>query len=295
VARNARDPRPRVAITTEPVALVRWRARAPRLAFTAITALFALIGFRAVLAGPPHATRLRHTASEASNFADVEGFAQAFARAWLSYDPANPDAHAQALTHFLGSDIDADAGLAPRGIRPTRVIWTAVTSDVATRADTRLVTVAAALDEPSPLRYVAVPVTRDHGGLVVDGYPSLVGPPRLARDHRAPEQNDVTDGALSVVVRRALTNYLRGSTQDLAADLDRSVQLSPPTERLALESVDSLTWAAPGVVDAQVVARGEERTTYTLRYELAVVRRDRWYVRSLNPAVGNAAEKGVTK
>ena len=40
----APEARPRVAVTTEPVALVRWRARAPRIVLGATLALFGLIG-----------------------------------------------------------------------------------------------------------------------------------------------------------------------------------------------------------------------------------------------------------
>ena len=156
-------------------------------------------------------------------------------------------------------------------------------------------TVAVAVAREGALRYLAVPVTRGRSGaLAVDAYPSLVGGPRLASDVQAGSQDDVGDAALAAVVKRALGNYLAGAGANLAADLDRGVQLSAPAEPLTLQGVDSLTWAGPGRVDAQLVARAAGGATYTLRYEVGVVRRDRWFVRGLNPAVQATAEKGAT-
>ena len=296
MARSAQPARPRVAVTTEPIGRVRARARAPRLAVFAVVGLFAVSGFVRTFIVRPHAVApATKVAAAPVARVDVNGFAQAFARAYLTIDRAQVDGHAEALRPFLGGDIDPDAGLSTDGRTTTRVTWTAAVGQDQVARDRTVVTVAAALDGQPQLHYVAVPVDRTgDGALVVDAFPSFVGPPRRATHFEAPNQEDVQDAALLAVSKRALANYLAGAAQNLSADLDRGVALSTPGERLALQGVDSTTWAGPGRVDVQLVARGAGGETYTLRYELAVVKRDRWYVRRLNPAVQAAAEKGAT-
>jgi hypothetical protein len=295
VARSAQAARPRVAATTEPIGRVRARARAPRLAVFALVGLFAVSGFVRTFIVRPHPVGPagKTTVAPAARV-DVNGFAQAFARAYLTVNAARVDGHAAALRPFLGGDVDPDAGFSTDGRTTQRVSWTAAVGQDQVAPNRTVVTVAVALDAQAPLRYLAVPVdrTRD-GALVIDAFPSFVGPPRRATHFRAPTQGDVQDAALLAVSKRALANYLAGAAQNLSADLDRGVALSTPGEGLALQSVDSTTWAGPGRVDVQLVARGEGDETYTLRYELAVVKRDRWYVRSLNPAVQVAVEKGA--
>ena len=296
MARNAQAARPRVAVTTEPVGRVRARARAPRLALYAVVGLFAVSGFvRTFIVRPQPPPAATKTSAAPSARVDVNGFAQAFARAYLTIDPERVDGHAESLRPFLGGDVDPDAGLSTDGRTAQRVTWTAAVGQDAAGPSRTVVTVAVALDGQAQLRYVAVPVDRaPDGALVIDAFPSFVGPPRRA-DHLQPaNQQDVEDPALLAVTKRALANARAGAAQNLSADLDRGVVLSTPGERLALQGVDSTTWAGPGRVDVQLVARGEGDETYTLRYELAVAKRDRWYVRSLNPAVEAAAEKGAT-
>jgi hypothetical protein len=296
VARSAQAARPRVAVTTEPIGRVRARARAPRVALYALVGLFAVSGFVRTFVVRPHAAAVATQAAAApAARVDVNGFAQAFARAYLTIDPQRVEDHAASLRPFLGGDVDTDAGLSTAARAAQRVTWTAaVGQDPAGHART-IVTVAVALDGETQLRYLAVPVDRARdGSLVVDAFPSFVGPPRRADHFQPANQQDVEDAALLAVCKRALANYMAGNAQNLSADLDRGVALSTPGERLALVSVDSTTWAGPGRVDVQLVARGSGGETYTLRYELGVAKRDRWYVRSLNPAVEATAEKGAT-
>ena len=294
MARSARAARPRVAVTTEPVGRVRARARAPRLALYALIGLFAVSGFvRTFIVRPQPAAA--KTSSAPSARVDVNGFAQAFARAYRTIDPQRAEDHAASLRPLLGGDVDPDGGLSTDARTAQRVTWTAAVGPDAAGPSRTIVTVAVGLDGQAQLRYLAVPVDRSRdGALTVDAFPSFVGPPRRA-DHVEPaNQQDVADAALLAVAKRALANYMAGNAQNLSADLDRGVALSTPSERLALQSVDSTTWAGPGRVDVQLVARGAGGETYTLRYELGVAKRDRWYVRSLNPAVQATAEKGAT-
>ena len=46
--------------------------------------------------------------------------------------------------------------------------------------------------------------------------------------------------------------------------------------------MQSVTWAAPRVVAVTVNAEGSDGASSVLRYELSVIRRDRWYVRAIS-------------
>lgn len=283
-----------VVIRQRHIALLRWQARAPRLAVFALVGLLALIGLRAVLTGTPGTLPRLRPAPAPRREADPGGFAEAFVRSYLTYDSAHQDAHASALRPFLVGDVDPDAGISPDPNSSSRVLWTAVAGETRNGPAHTLVTVATALSGQGSLTYVAVPIARKGpDGLVVDRYPALVGAPRVASGYQPPTESDISDPALAAVVKRALANYIAGATDNLHADLDRGATATPPPQRLELEGIDSITQAGPDRVAAQLVARSPRGDTYTLRYELAVVKRDRWYVRGLNPAVATAAEEGA--
>jgi hypothetical protein len=281
----------------ESLALVRARARAPKLVLFVFVAFFVALGLRSALAGPVPAPRVvRTTDPAAAAQVDVSGFAQAFARAFLSYDSSRPGLHQQQLVPYLAGLDDADAGFSVPNEGKRSVGWTAAVGAVPTDADTTLVTVAVAYDATAGLDYLAVPVTRLRSGeLAVASFPALVGPPRLAGAYRPPEGDDVSDPQLADVVRRALGNYLAGEGQNLAADLDRGAQVTLPPRALVLEDVSSLTSPGPGLVAATVAVHDGQRLSYSLRYELAVVKRDRWFVRAINPAVPRSTTKGVVR
>ncbi len=80
-----------------------------------------------------------------------------------------------------------------------------------------------------------------------------------------------------------MTNYLAGERTDLLADLDPAAVVSLPTAALEVRSLRSITKAAGDRVAVEVVAADEAGTQWTLRYELTVVHRDRWYVRAIEP------------
>ena len=106
-----------------------------------------------------------------------------------------------------------------------------------------------------------------------------------------PTEQDVDDPELRAVSERAVRNYLAGQRRNLAADLADGAIVALPSKRLTVESVESITWAAGRRVAVQVRASDAGSATWTLRYELAVVRRERWYVRSLHV---NPRSKGVS-
>ena len=267
------------------LAAARRRALLPRRLVCVCAAALSVAGVRAIVSGPvaPVAAAGGPRAAVASQ--PAAGFAEAFARAYLTWDALRPEAHAVALAPFLGPDLDVDAGL-PVPVRGrSRVTWTATVAQTPTDRGRTVVTVAAALVGRSRLSYLAVPVSTGGGGLAVADYPALVGRPAAAAIN-ARAGDDIDDQALATVVRRALSNYLSGETENLRADLLSGARLTPPAERLALDDVDSVQWAgrARGRVSAVVVARDPSGdVAYTLRYELRVARRDRWYVAEINP------------
>jgi hypothetical protein len=289
------DTPPRPVVRRESLVLVRARARAPKVVLLVLVVFLALLGLRVVLAGPPKAPLAPHQVDPLVGAqVDATGFAQGFARAYLSFDSAAPQLHQQALEPYISGLDDADAGFAVPTHGKRSVAWTAAVKAVQATPDTTLVTVAAAYDGSPRLDYLAVPVTRlASGQLAVANLPGLVGPPPLASSYQAPLGDDVEDAQLADVVKRSLSNYLGGARQNLAADLDRGAQVSLPPRPLRLEDVSSLTWLRPGVVVATVTAQDRQRLSFSLRYELAVVKRDRWFVSALNPAVPTT--KGVIR
>lgn len=266
---------------------IRWRARAPRLLVGSCIALLALAGLRGTLAP---AERETATAREAAG-PDLRAgaFAEAFARAYLTWEPDHPDSREQRLARFLSHEVDIDAGMTPDARRAQRVGWTAVAAE---RRGGSRTTVVVAVEANAKLIYLAVPVERDERGLLaVATYPALVGAPASDPDISAPSEQDVDDPELRAVSERAVRNYLAGQRRNLVADLADGAIVALPSKRLTVEGVDSITWAAGRRVAVQVSAGDAGSATWTLRYELTVVRRERWYVRALHV---NPRSKGVS-
>ena len=245
--------------------------------------LLAAVGVKATLA--PRAASTPAPRAPAAGVRDIteQGFAQAFARAYLSWDARNPDQHQRQVAAFLSDALDGDGGLQmpPRGEQ--QVLWSAAIQDQTDAHGDRLITVAA--QTTRQLLYLAVPVHRTRRGfLVVPRYPALVGPPVSDPGAAPAEERDVSDGALRAVAQRAVTNYLAGQRTNLLADLDPAAVVSLPTTVLDVRSVrvDHEGGATTGWP-----SRSRPPTTpasqWTLRYELTVVHRDRWYVRAIEP------------
>ncbi len=211
----------------------------------------------------------------------AEGFATLFARRYLTWDSASPAAHGQGLAGFVGGSVDPDAGLGvpPRGAE--RVGWAEIVQARTAGAGEHVYTVAADTGAASPT-YLSVDVVRDgSGALRLGRYPALVGPPLTLPAAGLGEVGvgDVSDPAVSVVVERSLRNYLAGSGQNLTADLAPGSAVTTPAERLTLDRVDQARVGAGGGVLATVSAHDAAGATYTLTYQLDLVRSaGRWLV-----------------
>ena len=110
----------------------------------------------------------------------AEGFAALFARGYLTWNAAEPQAHESALAAFVGPGIDPDAGLQPPSSGEQRVEWAEVVQErelTAARPGEHVYTVAAQTDDAG-LQYLTVSVVRTAGGsLALGGYPAFVGAP----------------------------------------------------------------------------------------------------------------------
>ena len=279
-ARHGADERAgngRVELVTRPAWRVTLAARAPRIVAGVLAAVVMVAGLRAIVAGPPAPPAAARPAPAPDQAA--ASFAEAFVRSYLSWDPARPDERERALARFASEGLDAGAGLEiPDGAAQT-VSWSAVVGSQPATRRRQLVTVAAVAGQRS--WYVAVPVTRDKRGyLAVAGYPALVGPPPVATGERASEEDEVADPQLRAVAQRAVRNYLAGERNNLLADLDPGAVVSLPRERARVLAVEEVTAAGRGRV-AVAVQASTAGARFTLRYELSVLRRERWYVRSI--------------
>jgi hypothetical protein len=225
----------------------------------------------------PAATAVRTTAPPDSA---AEAFAVLFARRYLTWNAAEPQASARALEPFLGAGMEADAGIELPAGGEQRVEWAEVVQAREPSSDDHVYTVAAQTDSAG-LLYLTVAVARTaSGSLALAGYPAFVGAPASGPAQPAVHLREVSDSSLATVVQRALRNYLAASSGELAADLASGAQVSLPGLPLTLESVQRLQWA-PGVdsVLATVAAQDARGVRYTLAYELDVVRaQGRWEV-----------------
>ncbi len=211
----------------------------------------------------------------------AEGFATLFARRYLSWDSVSPASHAVGLAGFVDGSIDPDAGLGLPARGGQRVGWTEVVQARAAGPGEHVYTVAADTGAASPT-YLSVDVVRDGSGdLRLGRYPALVGPP-LTRPAVGLDQvggGEVSDPAVSIVVERALRNYLAGSGQNLSADLAPGSAVTTPAQRLTLDRVDQARVGPDGGVLATVSAHDSAGATYTLTYQLDLLRSaGRWLV-----------------
>ncbi len=269
----------RVQSGWQSVRRARYGAAAPRRLATLVLFGFFAIGVRAAFFAPAAAAPPRPVSRGAD--APSEDFALQFARAYLSYDAADPGARERALAPFLSQGLAAGAGFTPAA-GAQRVLWAEVASDQRALAGGRVITVAAALSSRRLPVYLAITVRHEAGRpLELLGYPSLIGAPAVDDRFSPPARGAVTDPAVLKVVDRVLRNYLAGAAADLDADLTADATVTLPTVRLAVQSVDQTLWIAgpgSGAVLATVTAADPRGNTYTLTYELGIAYRERPYV-----------------
>lgn len=246
------------------------RARAPRILFTALVVILSLAGLKSIVSGAEAAPAEESSAGMVDQA--TEDFAMRFARAYLTYDVANPDLRERQLAAYVPDELDSNAGLTPaRGSQD--VEWMQVAQHQEALAGGVVIVVAAQLDTRKEPIYLAVPVERrPNDALQLVNYPSIVGPPTISRAP-APAFEEVDDPQLSATVERVVRNYVSLSSENLAADLAPDVEVSMPAEAMKVQSVVDVTWAStpdnPAVI-VTVEARDSLRALWTLAYEVGI-------------------------
>ena len=271
--------RTRVAQARRSARRSRLAARAPRHLAVAVLLVLLALGLRAIFFRED--ARSTVVGPRVSAEAPSEDLALRFARAYLTFDAADPVAREKALAPYLPDSVAADGGFsATHGSR--RVLWEDVASDQKSLAGGRVITVAAALSGATSPVFLAVTVRHESGRpLSLVGYPSLVGAPATTTSAAEPSRQAVSDRAVTEVVERVLGNYLAGSAPELRADLTADADVTLPTVALRVQEVRAIDWIAgpgSGAVLATVVAEEPGGDTYTLTYELGIAWRERPYV-----------------
>ncbi len=288
---NARaHARTRVTIGSKPLWQIRVAREWPRYLLSAV-AVVGLVASARFAIDPPRPVIPRTAPAPAPPDLAAEGFASQFARGYLTWNAAEPQAHERALAAYAGPGIEPGAGLQPPASGEQRVEWTEVVQERELEPahpaspDEHVYTIAAQTDDAG-LQYLTVPVLRTAGGsLALGGYPAFVGAPASGPVQAQAQTHlrEVSEPALATVVDRALRNYLSASGSELAADLSSQARVSLPAQALSLESVQRLDWASgPGAVLAVVQAQDARGARYTLAYELDVARvQGRWEVSAI--------------
>ena len=272
--------RPTVRIKTHPMWRIRLVHDLPRYLLAAVAAAGLAASARIAIAPPrPVAENASSVAPAAPNLA-AEGYASLFARRYLTWNAADPQATEKALEGFAGPGMEPDAGLQLPPTGSQAVEWDEVVQQREPAPGQYVYTVAAQTDTAGIL-YLTVSVVRAaNGGIALGGYPALVGAP-TARPAQLPQHlREVSEPALATVVERALRNYLAASTAELASDLANGAHVSLPAEPLSLDTVQRLDWSAEGsAVLAVVQAQDSRGVRYTLAYEMDVARdQGRWEI-----------------
>jgi len=274
------QPRAKVTIASRALWRMRLARGLPRylLCVASIAGLAASARF-AIAPPTPHVTEAAASVPAAPEAA-AEAYAVLFARRYLTWSSAEPQASARALEPFLGASMEADAGLELPAGGEQRVEWAEAVQARDPSPGVHVYTVAAQTDTAG-LLYLTVTVARTAGGaLALAGYPAFVGAPAAGPAQLPRRMREVSDPSLTTVVQRALRNYLAASSGELAADLAGGARVSLPGLPLTLDSLQRLDWApGPDSVLATVVAQDARGVRYTLAYELDVLREQgRWEI-----------------
>ncbi len=271
--------RPSVLIERRPL----WRIRLAREMWRYLLYALSVVGLvasaRFAISPPQSAAPLAARPAPAQPDRAAEGYAVLFARRYLTWNAAEPQANARGLEAFAGPGMEADGGLQLPAAGQQRVEWAEVVQAREPVLGTHVYTVAAQT-EPAGLLYLTVGVLRTAAGrLALAGYPAFVGAPASVPAPPSPQLREVREPALETVVQRALRNYLAASPGELAADLTGAARVSLPAMPLSLESVQRLDWCDGRSVAAVVEAGDGRGVQYTLAYELDVVREQgRWEI-----------------
>jgi hypothetical protein len=271
--------RARVSVSAKPLWRMRLGRELPRYLLCALSLAGLAASARFAIA-PPRPPALATPARTPPPDRAAEGYASLFARRYLTWEAAEPQASQQALASFAGPGMEASAGLELPQTGEQRVEWVEVVQEREPAPGEHVYTLAAQTDTAGLLYLTVSVIRRSDGSLVLGGYPAFVGAPASAPAAAPAHLREVADTALDTVVERALRNYLDASAGELAADLTSGARVSLPAMALSLQSVQRVDWSpGGGSVIAVVQARDRRGAQYTLGYEIDVSREQgRWEI-----------------
>jgi hypothetical protein len=269
-----------VSIRTRPLWRIRLARELPRHLLCALSVAGLAASARFAIA-PPRPAAIRVVSSSSSRpDPGAVSYAALFARRYLAWNAAEPEASRRALEEFAEPGMEPEAGLRPPSNGEQRVEWAEVVQEREPVPGEHVYTVAAQTSTAG-LVYLTVSVAREpDGSLALVGYPAFVGAPAIGQAQAQAHLREVQEPELRTVVERALRNYLAGSESELQADLASGARVSLPHIGLSLQSLQRLDWAAGADAVVAVVQAEEGRGgQYTLAYELDVTRtQGRWEV-----------------
>jgi len=272
-----------VTVTAKPLWRLRLARELPRYLVCGLSLAGMLASVRFAIAPPQSGAVSARVAAPVADLA-AEGYAQQFARAYLTWESGDPEAHRVALATFIGPGMEPGAGLQPPASGEEQVQWTEIVQERPVTAGEHVYTVAAQTDSAG-LVYLSVTIARTpEGALQLVGYPALVGAPDSVPANAEAGLREVDEPALAAVVERALRNYLASLGGELAADLAAGAHVSLPARPLSLEGLQRLDWSPEGgdAVSAVVQAEDARGVRYTLAYTLDMTRvADRWEVAAI--------------
>jgi hypothetical protein len=265
---------------------------AGRVLVWALLVLLLVRGTADVLADDARPARVDRSARPVAVWPDerARAFAAGFARAYMSFSPKRRAQYVRGLSRFMAPELVA--GAAPQFAGEQLVVHAAAAGSTSLGPDRALITVAVGVSGSPSVQHLAVPVSRDErGGLVVDELPSLVpGPPKARPEWpvSAPLTGPDRDAIEDVAVR-FFRAYLAGDAAGLEYLVPAAVRIAPVSPPLALVDVDSIAELGEEragddrLVMVTVRARDpRSAVVYRLRYRVALVRADRWYVAAVN-------------
>lgn len=281
----------RVLIDSKPMWRIRLARELPRLLLMGASCAGLVASARYAIAPPRPVTSIRAAPAASARDLAAEGFAELFARRYLTWEAADPEAHQRGLAQFVGSGMEPGAGLQPPVDGNEHVQWTEVVQERVPAPGEHVYTVAVQTDTAG-LQYLSVSVQRSAtGALRLAGYPAFVGAPAsepasvgAGGAGGGGDGRELDEPALRTVAERALRNYLADAGGELAADLTATAHVSLPAEPLSLETVQHVAWSSEGgdALVATVQAQDARGAHYTLAYDLDVDRvGGRWEVAAI--------------
>lgn len=287
---------------SKPRARTGWLASRPpvevarligRVALWALIALLLVRGAADVLASDGRPGPRPVAAERTALWPDerARAFAAGFARAFLSYSPKRPLRYVRGLRRFMAPElVQAAVPAFPKRAPDQLVAQTVVAGEREVGEDRASITVAVGLAGSQNVRFLVVPIARDaRGALVVDELPSFTPATSLGavRQDELEPLDPAEQAELEPIVSRFFGAFLAGDAAELEYLVPAGKRIDALSPALGLVGVDRLGVVSrrggERVIAVDVRARDSSvGAVYRLRYRVALVRADRWYVASVN-------------